>query len=580
MTVFPSSPHAPAAAHLRVDGISVSFADRRVLTDVSFTVPGGGRTGLIGENGSGKTTLLRIIAGLTLPDSGIVSATAPGGRTSRVGLLHQEPPFQARATIGEALESAVAPVRAAADAVEVAARALADAPEDENLLHSYAKVLETAERSGVWDIEARINAMVMGLGLGELPPARETGSLSGGQRARLALAWLLLSTPDVLLLDEPTNHLDDGATEHLRSVLTSWDGPVLIASHDRAFLDEAVTSLVDLDPAAIPHAVAGPLVSDDDGAGIGITRFTGTYTDYLAARRDARERWELQYRDEQSQLKRLRAAVGENQSVGHEDWKPRSEVRMAQKYHADRTAKVVSRRVNDTRSRLADLEERQIRKPPQELQFRGLITSQDATSSRQFWSGPVLTASNAGVEGQLPPVSLAISAGEKWLITGPNGSGKSTLLHMLAGSLTATTGTMNQPSTLHIGLLAQEVDLPDPQNRGPERTTRQTYEDLVGPQHAQHVPLSAFGLINGRDENRPVRALSVGQQRRLALAVLIADPPEVLLLDEPTNHLSLLLVTQLEAAISAYPGTVVTASHDRWLRRTWNGQRLDLTNPR
>ena len=578
MANSPFSSLSYAAAHLRVDGISVSFADRRVLTDISFTVPGGARTGLIGENGSGKTMLLRVIAGLISPDSGIVTTTAPGRPMPRLGLLHQEPPFQAHASIHEVLESAVARVRAAADAVDVAAGAVANAPDDEDAAHSYAQALETAERVEAWDVGARIDAMVLGLGLGELPRERETGCLSGGQRTRLALAWLLLSTPDVLLLDEPTNHLDDAATEHLRGVLSSWVGPVLIASHDRAFLDEAVTSLVDLDPAPIPHAVAGPLVGDGEGAGIGITRFTGTYTDYLHARLDARQRWERQYRDEQAQLKRLRAAVGQNQAVGHRDWKPRSEVRMAQKYYADRNAKVVSRRVNDARSRLTDLEQRQIRKPPLQLKFRGLTASPSTATPRPSWSGPVLTASNASVADRLSPTSLTVSAGEKWMITGPNAAGKSTLLHMLSGDLAPAAGTISQPAGLRVGLLAQEVDLPDPQHRGPERTALQVYEDLVGPKLAQQVPLSTFGLIRSRDENRPVRALSLGQQRRLALAVLLADPPDVLLLDEPTNHLSLLLVTQLEAAIPEYPGAVVIASHDRWFRRTWSDQRLHLTS--
>lgn len=576
MTSTPSSTLSRAAAHLRLDGISIAFAGRRVLTDVSFAVPAGDRTGLIGENGSGKTTLLRIIAGLTRPDTGTVSATAPGGRAPRIGLLHQEPPFPATASIAQALESAVAPLRAAADEVDAAASALAAEPDDQSLARRYAEALETAERLGVWEVDARIDAMVTGLGLGDLPRDRQTRRLSGGQRSRLALAWLLLSAPDVLLLDEPTNHLDDAATEHLRGVLSTWTGPVLIASHDRAFLDEAVTSLVDLDPAPIPHAVAGPLVGDGDGTGIGITRFTGAYTDYLHARLDARERWERQYRDEQAELKRLRSAVGENQSVGHRDWKPRSEVRMAQKYYADRNAKVVARRVNDARTRLADLQERQIRKPPAELHFRGLTAAQGVESSQRTWSGPVLTASRVAVADRLAPTSLTVSSGEKWLITGANGSGKSTLLHLLAGVLDPTSGTINRPTGVRVALLTQEVDLPDPQERGPDRTTRQAYEDLVGMERAEQVPLNTFGLIAARDEHRAVGVLSVGQQRRLALAVLLADPPDVLLLDEPTNHLSLLLVTQLEAAIPHYPGSVVVASHDRWLRRTWTGQHLDL----
>lgn len=576
MTSTPSSTLSRAAAHLRLDGISIAFAGRRVLTDVSFAVPAGDRTGLIGENGSGKTTLLRIIAGLTRPDTGTVSATAPGGRAPRIGLLHQEPPFPATASIAQALESAVAPLRTSADAVDAAARALAAAPDDQHAARRYTEALETAERLAVWEVDARIDAMTAGLGLGDLPRDRQTGWLSGGQRSRLALAWLLLSAPDVLLLDEPTNHLDDAATEHLRGVLSTWTGPVLVASHDRAFLDEAVTSLVDLDPVPIPHAVAGPLVGDGDGTGIGITRFTGAYTDYLHARMDARERWERQYRDEQAELKRLRSAVGENQSVGHRDWKPRSEVRMAQKYYADRNAKVVARRVNDARTRFADLQERQIRKPPAELHFRGLTAAQGVESSQRTWSGPVLTASRVAVTDRLAPTSLTVSSGEKWLITGANGSGKSTLLHLLAGDLDPTSGTINRPTGVRVALLTQEVDLPDPQERGPDRTTRQAYEDLVGMERAEQVPLNTFGLIAARDEHRAVGVLSVGQQRRLALAVLLADPPDVLLLDEPTNHLSLLLVTQLEAAIPHYPGSVVVASHDRWLRRTWTGQHLDL----
>lgn len=577
MAITTSSSLSRAAAHLRVDGISISFTDRRVLTDVSFTVPAGDRTGLIGENGSGKTTLLRVIAGLTRPDGGIVSAIAPGGHAPRIGLLHQEPPFLASMSIAEALASAVAPLRAAADAVDARAHALANTPDDQAAARNYADALETAERVGAWDVDARIDAMMTGLGLGDLPRERETGRLSGGQRSRLALGWLLLSAPEVLLLDEPTNHLDDAATEHLRGVLVSWAGPVLIASHDRAFLDEAVTSLVDLDPAPRLHAVAGPLVGDGEEAGIGITRFTGTYTDYLHARLDARERWERQYREEQGELKRLRAAVGENQSVGHRDWKPRSEVRMAEKYYADRNDKVVSRRVNDAQTRLADLQERQIRKPPPELQFRGLNAAQSTATAQGAWPGPVLAATDVAVAGRLKATSLTVSADEKWLITGPNGSGKSTLLHLLAGDLAPTAGTINRPRGLRVGLLAQEVDLPDPHHRGSERTTREAYEDLVGRKRAEQVPLGTFGLIAGRDEHRPVRVLSVGQQRRLALAVLLADSPDVLLLDEPTNHLSLLLVAQLEAALSNYPGSVVIASHDRWLRRTWTGQSFDLT---
>ncbi|GAA4361826.1 ABC-F family ATP-binding cassette domain-containing protein [Paeniglutamicibacter cryotolerans] len=572
------APALSVAAHLRVDGISHSFADRRVLTGISFTLPGGERAGLIGENGSGKSTLLRIIAGLASADAGSVSAVLPGGRAARIGLLHQEPPFSPDDTVLQALESAVAPVRAAAAALEQSAAAMAASPGDVAASDAFSAALELTERLGTWDIDSHISSMCSGFGLSDLDLEGTTGALSGGQLSRLSLLWVLLSAPDVLLLDEPTNHLDDAATAHLRTVLAAWPGPVLIASHDRSFLDDSLTSLIDLDPSPMPQAFARSLVGDGDGSGIGTTRFSGSYTGYLQARLDSREHWERRYTDEQAELKRLRASVRENQGVGHANWKPRSEVRAMAKFSSDRNAKVVSRRVNDSRSRLDELQAQQIRKPPRELCFSGLNAAGSTAGSGRSFSGPVLAAAAVAVDGRLPASSLSVAAGEKWLITGPHGSGKSTLLDLLAGRLAPDAGSVNAPASLRIGLLAQDVELPDPRERGPGRTVLRAYTDLVGERLASEVPLRLFGLVAGRDENRPVATLSVGQQRRLALAILLADPPDVLLLDEPTNHLSLVLATMLEAAIPDYPGAVVVASHDRWLRRGWTGRRLELSD--
>ena len=575
--VLASSSFTATGSHLRVDGLSFSYPDRRVLTDLSFVLPAGARVGLIGENGSGKSTLLRTIAGVLKPTSGTVTVNAPDADAPVIGLLHQESPFSATENIENAMETAVAPSRRAAEDVSRLGIALADSPDDPVTADAYARALETAERLQAWEIEARISAMLTGLGLGDIDRDRSIGTLSGGQRARLALAWLLLSAPDVLLLDEPTNHLDDAATAYLVSVLTTWRGPILIASHDRAFLDDTVTSLLDLDPSPLPHAVAGPLVEDGTGTGIGLTRFTGSYSDYLTARAQARQRWERQYRDEQAELSRLRTAVKDQQTAGHSDWRPRTEVRGAQKFYADRNAQVISRRVNDARARLTDLEDRQIRKPPRKLEFQGLTVAGDPRPIGAL--EPVLTTVNAALKDRLPPTSLSISRGEKWLITGPNGSGKSTLLGLLTGTLKPTSGQVTRTPVDHVRLLAQETALPDPYDRGPTRTVLDAYTDLVGAERAARVPLGTFGLIASRDHNRRVQELSVGQQRRLALAGVLADPPEILLLDEPTNHFSLSLVTALEDALVQYPGTVVVASHDRWLRKRWQGQRLTLPEP-
>ncbi|WP_325048940.1 ATP-binding cassette domain-containing protein [Kocuria tytonis] len=351
---------------------------------------------------------------------------------------------------------------------------------------------------------------------------------------------------------------------------------MLLASHDRAFLDATVTSLVDLDPAPRPHATTADLVGDGTGTGIGVTRFSGTYSQYVLARLEARERWEYTWRDEQDQLKKLRAAVKNQHTVGHADWTPRSETRMAKKFYADRNAAVVSRRVNDARARLAALEEEQIRKPPRELFFRGLTAADGAAAHRLRASGPVLSVANAAVAGRLAPVSLTVGAGEKWLLTGANGAGKSTLLRLFTGQLHLTSGSVHTAPGLRVGMLGQDDTVA---HADPTRTVAAVYRGLVGEDRANAVPLGTFGLLAGRDENRRLGELSVGQRRRLALAALLADPPHVLLLDEPTNHVSLVLATQLEAAIPEYPGTVVVASHDRWLRRTWNGRHLRLEAP-
>ncbi|WP_454299990.1 ABC-F family ATP-binding cassette domain-containing protein [Salana multivorans] len=561
-----------SSPQLRLDGISVSYGERRVLTDIDLVVASGERLGLIGENGSGKSTLLRVAAGLLTPDTGTVAVTGTAGSAARVGLLHQEPPFAADETVATALAGATAVVR---EAESSSTTPPAHSPRPRTTpgpRPGTPRALERAEDLDVWGLAAREAAMLAGLGLAEVPPDRPTGGFSGGQRARLSLAWLLLSQPDVLLLDEPTNHLDDDAVAHLRSVLATWRGPVLLASHDRAFLDESVTGLVDLDPSELPHAVAGRLVGDGDGTGVGLVRFTGGYTAYLAERLDARERWERRYRDEQAELKRLRAQVSEQQSVGHAGRAPRTEARASKKFYADRNAAVVSRRVNDVRQRLEELEQEQVRKPPPWRWFAGLDAAASRSGGRRSWSGPVLSAGEVSVAGRLAPASLTVSAGERWLVTGPNGSGKSTLLAVLAGALAPSAGSVQRPGAVRVGLLTQEVDLDVPAST----PVREAYELLVGAEVAERVPLETFALLHGRDLTRPVGTLSVGQQRRLALAVVLGDPPDVLLLDEPTNHLSLLLVTQLEASIERYPGAVVIASHDRWLRRDWTGRTLRL----
>ena len=541
---------------LRIDGVSRTFGDRRVLTDVSLVVGPASRVGLIGENGAGKSTLLRIVAGLDEPDAGVVETP------ERTELLRQELPYPRGETVGRVLDDALADAAGAVSAVESASAAVARAEQGASI--RLADALERADSTEAWRAGARRGEVVAGLGLDAIGADRTVGSLSGGQRSRVAMAALLLARPTALLLDEPTNHLDDEAVAFLERTLAAWPGPVLFASHDRAFLDAVATRVVDLDPAPIPFTSI--VQGDDAGGGYGLRSSRGGYTAYLADRRAERARWERRFAEEQEELHGLRHEVAVTaRQTNRKDTYKGARAGLS-KFYSDKDAKVTSRLVRNARVRLETLEREQVRKPPPELRFGGL-----AAPSGRPAEGALVRLTGAEVAGRLAPVTLAIDPGAKLLVTGANGVGKSTLILLLDGRLVPTAGTLVRAARLRTALLAQDVVFADP-----AATVRDTYRAVLGERRSEAVPLSALGLVAGRDVDRPVAALSVGQQRRLALAIAIADPPDLLLLDEPTNHLSLALAEDLEEALGTCPGAVVLASHDRWLRRRWSAPVLAL----
>ncbi|GAA5155141.1 MULTISPECIES: ABC-F family ATP-binding cassette domain-containing protein [Amycolatopsis] len=525
---------------MRAVDLVFSYRDRVVFDGLALTVSPGQRLGVVGENGAGKSTLLRLLAGLEEPLAGHVE------RGPDVGFLVQELPFPGSATVADVLDDALAEIRAAAARLDVLAGRMA---EDEAALAEYGQLLDWAQAHDLWDADRRADLVCSGLGLDGVARTRRLDTLSGGQRSRLALAALLVRQPETLLLDEPTNHLDDAGMEFLERHLSGLSGAVVLSSHDRVFLDAVCTSILDLDP-----ALGGP------------ARYGGAYSDYLVQKRAERARWEQRYAEEQEELRRLRESVAVTaRSVAH-DRAPRDNAKMLYDFKGGRVQKQISRRVRNAQQRLDDLTRDQVRKPPAPLRFAGTLTGRAAGDE------PVLSLRDVRVPGRLTLERLEVTASARLLVLGGNGAGKSTLLTVLAGRLAPSEGVVHRRRGARVGLLEQDVRLPDP-----TRTARRIYEEAAG---AEAPPLSELGLLQPKDLDRPAGALSVGQRRRLALAVLIACPPDVLLLDEPTNHLSLTLAEELFDALGTAPGAVVLASHDRWLRREWQGACLRLADGR
>jgi macrolide transport system ATP-binding/permease protein len=532
---------------LHLSAVEVWFGNHHVLHGIDLTAQPGRRIGVVGENGSGKSTLLHAIAG-TLPDHAVVEGSIV--RPPEVVMLAQQPAFGRARTVAEALAEALAPAQRMMDEVERLAAAVAAAT-DPSMGAAYADAIDRAVAHEAWDSARRAQEAAELLGIGALRPDREITTLSGGQQSRLALAALLTTRPTCLLLDEPTNHLDDDAIEVLTSFLRSLPGVVLFASHDRVLLDEVCTDLLDLDP------------SEFGTDGRGGRRFGGGWTAYEQHRAAARRRWEATYAAQQEELARLREEVQVGATAVAQNRPARDNDKFIYHRKGENVARTVARRKRDAQRRLDLAERQQVSKPRARLRLRSELTGAGTV-------GSLVHVRDLEVPGRLRLDRLDVATGEHLLVSGANGSGKTSLLGVLTGRVRPSGGTVLVRAR-RVVELAQDVHFSKP-----ELSAQATYDSLVGIEHAPRTTLRELGLLPPDRLTTPVALLSVGQRRRLALAIAIAGAPDLLLLDEPTNHLSMALAGEIEDALQTTPGTVVVATHDRWLRRRWDGRELRL----
>ncbi len=575
--------------------VSFSYGATPVLGNVSFACGPGDCLAVVGPNGVGKSTLLALAAGLLEPDSGTVSAppvppaaafltalppaaappptTAPSPTTappsaappppSPTGSTPLPPSAEAHGarTVARFIEAATSGTRALAARFDALTERLAQgaSPRDEA---EYDRVLAAMTARDAWTIDARLDQTLEALGLGGVDRSRALASLSPGQHARLRLALVLVERPDALVLDEPTNHLDADGREHLARTIDDWQGPVLMTSHDRAFIERTATALLDLDPAPW-RALA---VADGEPADFGAYRVGGSYSDYLRDKAAARSRHAAVHAEQQAVKRRLAAHRRDSAVVGHARFKPRTETRMAQKYYADRAQATSTRRINDDSRRLAALAAREVPKPRYDEAVFVFPRPSGSTAGGPpplpRSGGIALSVRGASVEGRLAPTSFEVRHGEHLLITGPNGSGKTTLLEWIArGAPAGAHGRVNAaPGAV---LVPQEPPRP-----GDPLVPEDAWRLGVGEAGRGFVPPALW--------NRPLGGLSAGNQRRAQLAWAARAAPRVLVIDEPTNYLDLDALESLEESLRQWGGTLVASTHDEWLIAKWWGNILRL----
>jgi len=522
---------------LTVTDVAKAYGDAPILDHISFTLNRGERVGLIGTNGAGKSTLLRILAGLESPDRGNVWRDP----TARIGYLAQALHYEPDATIRAVVAEALGPAREVVAEIERLGELIATArgAAYDTAMARYADALDLAERSDAYGASARLAEVLAGLGLAHLTEETPVAILSGGQKTRLGLARLLLTRPDLLLLDEPTNHLDVAALHWLQTFVREYRGAALIVSHDRAFLDALVTSVLELDDTT--HA---------------ITAYPGTYSDYAEerARRAAKLRDDYRRQQEQIGVARanIRAVAG---NAAKTERATQNDYLRGRSKKVARTAKVRKRKLEKLLESDAKIE-----RPERQWQLKLDFGATPRGGQRVL----ALEDVGKGFDGRIlfAGAGAAIRHGERIALLGPNGSGKTTLLRIIGGALDPDTGAARIGAGVRPGYFAQEQEGLDP-NQTVLDTVRATAP--IGETEARNF--LHFFLFAADAVFRPVGNLSYGERARLALARLVLGGVNFLLLDEPLNHLDIPAREQFETALEQFDGTILAVVHDRYFVR-------------
>ena len=495
---------------ITLENVSKQFSERLLLDAVSLSINTGERIGLIGLNGSGKTTLLRIIAGLEVPDSGQV--TVWGG--VRVEMVQQEPQLDERATVLEQLFRSNSPQMCLLREYESANQRLEQEPTNQALQRRLLELSEEMERSDGWAASANAKSILTRLGISNFDA--RIGTLSGGQRKRVALARALIDRADLLIFDEPTNHIDIETIEWLEKYLTTSPGALLMVTHDRHFLDRVVDRVVELD--------RRQLVS-----------YAGNYSRYLELRLLRHERLASEERQRQKLLKR------------ELDWIRRTPMARGTKQKARQQRAAELQRIHydsDTDRVVMALATRRLGKT--------VLTAKGLT---KFYAGTPA----------VDRVDFSLEPGDRIGLLGPNGAGKSTFLDMLADKVEVDAGQINWGETVRLGYYDQQSrELNDSQRLIEFIEEEAPLIQARDGSRVEAAQMMEWFLFARNMQWGRIGSLSGGERRRLYLLRTLIHQPNVLLLDEPTNDLDVQTLTVLEEFLDAFSGCLIVASHDRY----------------
>ncbi|MGB1049827.1 MAG: ABC-F family ATP-binding cassette domain-containing protein [Rhodothermales bacterium] len=497
---------------LTIEDLRKSYGTKPLLTSVTFGLEDNEKMGLIGANGSGKTTLMRIICGIEKHEAGRMVVQ----NNARVAFLPQNPSFDPSHTVLDAVFDQGDPLlRLLHDYEEVSyALSQAGAAVDEQLLKRMTDLSHQLDVTGGWDREASAKAVLDRLGLRDMDAL--VGSLSGGQRKRVALARALVLQPDLLLLDEPTNHLDTETISWLESYLASYPGALLLVTHDRYFLDRVTNRMLEVTPE-------------------GVMKYEGNYSRYL------------ELKEEQDRLKEATERTRQNLARRELAWLrrgPKARTSKA-KYRVERAQALQESTGSgpDARLQLAAASTRLGKKV---LEFKGISKAYDDKALIQNYSRLIARTDRLGIIGE-------------------NGSGKTTLLDMIAGKVQPDKGEIEAGPTVVIGYFDQEGRPLNDELRVIDTVTEvaENVRTADGSVITASQMLERF-LFPPAVQYTPVAKLSGGERRRLHLLLVLMEAPNILLLDEPTNDLDIATLAALEEYLDTFDGVLIVVSHDRW----------------